>query len=104
MIKHLYLAPFNEGFGVAGCAVGLSGLDPILGNLGNGWLVGCMSSTVAQLKPTQATHRAQCTSSRIKLQPSDWTQEPIELFRAGDVPDLSKPWLYVSGVYYRAEN
>ena len=101
MIKHIYLAPFNEGFGIAGCAVGLSGLDPILGNLGAGWLVGCISSTVAQLKPTQATHRAQCTASRIRLQPSDWTQAPIELFRVAD-PDYSKPWLYVSGVYFSA--
>ena len=103
MVKHLYLAPFNEGFGIAGCAVGLSGLDPILGNLGNDWLVGCMSSTVAQLKPTQATHKAQCTASRIKLQPSNWTREPIVLLRADGLPDLGKPWLYVSGVYFTAE-
>ena len=102
MLKHLYLAPFNEGFGIAGCAVGLSGLDPILGNLGSGWLVGCLSNTIAQLRPLQATHRAQCTSARIRLQPADWTQAPLELFRVADAPDYSKPWLYVSGVYFNA--
>lgn len=101
MTKHIYLTPFNEGFGVAGCAVGLSGLEPVLGNLGNSWLVGCLSNTIAQLRPLQATHKAQCTASRIKLQPSNWTQAPIELFRVAD-PDYSKPWLYVSGVYFSA--